>query len=267
MLMRDPSYLNGRKEMAPLISNQQSEMAPLDSETQKVEMVISCSEAHSEDTPLMETQQHKQQNCASLCDKFGLHLLKNWMFVMFMISYATSLLCHMSLHWFIPHRAVEIGFTTGEAAVTLTVVNLANIFSRVLLGFVISDKFLNQITILTCYVFVSGITTILAIFWTNYWSFMIFAASFGLLRGLLLMYVLLITQNLVGKSQVDLALGLIFSLAGLVFLVFIPIFGHLNEVTHSYTATFILYGSIELFGRLFLVTIPVYLFAKKMASS
>ena len=98
MLMRDPSYLNGRNEMASLVSNHQSEMAPLDSDRQKVEMVTPCSEAHSEDTPLMETQQHKKQNYASLCDKFGLHLLKNWMFVMFMISYATSLLCHMSLH-------------------------------------------------------------------------------------------------------------------------------------------------------------------------
>ena len=76
------------------------------------------------------------------------------------------------------------------------------------------------------------------------------------------MYVLLISVHLVGKSQVDLALGLIFTLAGLVFLVSIPMFGYFNEKTDSYTTTFILYGIIELFGGLFLVTIPIYLCVK-----
>ena len=261
MLMRDPSYLNSRNEMAPLVANQQSHMAPVVPETQKVEMVASC----TEETPHMDQQKDRQSACSLISDKFGLHLLKNWMFVMFMISYATTLLCHTSLHWFIPDRAVAIGFTTDQADFTLTVVNFANIFSRVLLGFFISDKFVYLIIILTCYVFVSGLTTILVIFWTSYWSYIVFSASFGLLRGLFLIYVFLITRHLVGKSQVDLALGLIFTLAGLVFLVFIPIFGHFNEVTDSYTTTFILYGSIELFGGLFLVTIPIYLFVKKMA--
>ena len=93
---------------------------------------------------------------------------------------------------------------------------------------------------------------------------MIFSALFGLLRGMFLIYVLLISVHLVGKSQVDFALGLIFSLAGLVFLVFIPLFVHLNE---SYTTTFILYGSIELFGGLFLVTIPNYICVKKITLS
>ena len=289
MLMRDPSYLNGRKEMAPLVSNQQSEraplvssqqsevaslvsnqqseMVPLDSETQKGESwtLESCENlAQAEDAPLIDNQEHKQSSCSLISDKFGLHLLKNWMFVMFMISYATILLCHMSLHWFIPHRAVEIGLSTHDAAMAVTVVNFANIFSRVLFGTAISDKLFNQIIILTSYVFISGLTTILAIFCTTYWSYMVFSALFGILRGLFLMYVLLISVHLVGKSQVDLALGLIFTLAGLVFLVSIPMFGYFNEKTDSYTITFVLYGIIELLGGLFLVTIPIYLRAKKL---
>ena len=182
MLMRDPSYLNGRNEMAPLVSNQHSEMAPLDSETQKREswMLESCENSvQAENVSLIDNQEHKQSTCSLISDKFGLHLLKNWMFVMFMISYATALLCHMSLHWFIPHRAVEIGLSTHDAAMAVTVVNFANIFSRVLFGTAISDKLFNQIIILTLYVFISGLTTILAIFCTTYWSYMVFSALFG----------------------------------------------------------------------------------------
>ena len=304
MLMRDPSYLNETNEMAPLASNQQSEMAPLISNQQsemapfvsnqqsKMAPLVSqqqsematldsnieegetrilescdnftCSEGQVQDTTLMNKQKYKQLTCSSISDRLGLHLLKNWMFVMFMISYSTTLLCHMSLHWFIPDRAVEIGFSTHDAAMSVTVVNFANIFSRGLFGLAISDKFVNQIMILTSYVFISGVTTVLAIFCTSYWSYMIFSALFGILRGLFLMLSLLISVHLVGKSQVDLALGLIFSLAGLVYLVAIPLFGHFNEVTYSYRTTFILYGSIELLGGLFLVTIPVYLCVKRL---
>ena len=259
------------EEMAPLVPNERSEMAPLTPKPQEVRTrplesckISECSEEQLQDTTLMNKQKYKQLTCSSISDRLGLHFLKNWMFVMFMISYSTTLLCHMSLHWFIPDRAVEIGFSTHDAAMSVTVVNFANIFSRGLLGLAISDKFVNQIMILTSYVFVSGVTTVLAIFCTSYWSYMIFSALFGILRGLFLMLSLLISVHLVGKSQVDLALGLIFSLAGLVYLVAIPLFGHFNEVTHSYRTTFILYGSIELLGGLFLVTIPVYLCVKRL---
>ena len=260
-----------QSEMAPLVPIQQSEMAPLTPKPQEVETrtLESCenyeySEEQFQDTTDLNKQIFKQITCSSISDRLGLHLLKNWMFVMFMISYATTLLCHMSLHWFIPDRAVEIGFSTHDAAMSVTVVNFANIFSRGLFGLAISDKSVNQIMILTSYVFISGVTTVLAIFCTGYWYYMIFSALFGILRGLFLMLSLLISVQVVGKSQVDLALGLIFSLAGLVYLVAIPLFGHFNEVTHSYRTTFILYGSIELFGGLFLVTIPVYLCVKRL---
>ena len=273
MLMRDPSYLKETNEMVPLVAKQQLDKASLNShdnsETEDRGR-IEKSELHEvqeDKTKSTEKQKSGQLICSLLLDRFGFHLCRDWMFVMFMISYATTLLSHMSLHWFIPHRAVEIGFSEHHAAMTVIVVNLSNIFSRILLGLFISDKFFCEIVTLTLYVFVSGTITILAIFCANYWSYMIFSALFGLLRGMFLIYVLLISVHLVGKSQVDLALGLIFSLAGLVFLVFIPLFGYLNEVTKSYTSTFILYGSVELFGGLFLVTIPIYLFVKKMTSS
>ena len=266
-----PLVSNQESEMAPLVPNQQSEMAPLTPKPQEVgtRTLESCenyeySEEQLQDTTHMNKQKFKQITCSSISDRLGLHLLTNWMFVMFMISYSTTLLCHMSLHWFIPDRAVEIGFSTHDAAMSVTVVNFANIFSRGLFGLAISDKFVNQIMILTSYVFISGVTTVLAIFCTSYWSYMIFSALFGILRGLFLMLSLLISVHLVGKSQVDLALGLIFSLAGLVYLVAIPLFGHFNEVTQSYRTTFILYGSIELLGGLFLVTIPVYLYVKRL---
>ena len=70
--------------------------------------------------------------------------------------------------------------------------------------------------------------------------------------------------DIVGKDNVDLGYGLIFTAAGLVFLVMIPIFGHFNEVTHSYVTTFMLYGALEIIGGLFLITIPIYLLVQKI---
>ena len=264
MLMRDQSYLHNTNETAPLVSNNKSKMAQAYSQKELMvsgsskEEVVSCEcNAHGENKSNKETG-----TSSAISPKCGLFLLKDWMFVMFMLSYATTLLSHISLHWFIPNRAVEIGFSSHDAVMTVTVLNFSNIFSRLMFGIMSSEKFFNHVVILTFYVFMSGLTSILSIYLTNYWTYMIFSALFGLLRGLFVIYTLLIIVHLVGKSQVNLALGLIFSLTGLVFIVFIPIFGHFNEVTHSYRTTFILYGSIELIGGLFIVTIPIYLYFK-----
>ena len=74
---------------------------------------------------------------------------------------------------------------------------------------------------------------------------MFFSALFGILRGLYVIYQLLMIVDLAGRENVSLSLGLIYSLAGLVFLVSIPTFGHFNEVTNSYVNTFMLYGVWE----------------------
>ena len=170
---------------------------------------------------------------------------------------------HISLHWLIPDRAIEIGLSKHDSSVTITVSNAANILSRLAFGVTTADGFFSHVVILVVYVFLSGLNSILIIIWTTYWSYMIFAVLFGLLRGLYIIYMLLVVVDLVGKEQVGLGLGLTYTLNGLVFLVSIPVFAYYNEVTHSYTTTFILYGGLEIIGGFFLVTIPIYLCTKK----
>ena len=196
----------------------------------------------------------------------GLHLFKNWMFVMFLISATLSCLSMDSLHWFIPDRAIEIGFSKEHAALTLTVANIANIFSRLFFGILTSDKFFYHAIMFVVYNLVSGFNSILVIFWNSFWSYMIFSAMFGLLRGLFIIYELLLMVDIVGRDQVHLGYGLTFTTTGILYLFSIPTFGHLNEVTESYSTTFILYGSCEVVGGLFLVTVPIYLCLKKAAS-
>ena len=174
MLMRNPSCLKETNEMVPLVAKQQSDRATLKSrdnwEAEGRKEKSELPEVQKDKTKSTEKQKSGQLICFLLSDRCGIHICKDWMFVMFMVSCANTLLCHTSLHWFIPYRAVEIRFSDKDAAITVTVVNLSNIFSRVLLGLVISDKFFCEIVILTLYVFVSGISTILAIFCTTYWS-------------------------------------------------------------------------------------------------
>ena len=64
--------------------------------------------------------------------------------------------------------------------------------------------------------------------------------------------------DLAGKDKVSLSLGMIYSLAGLVFLVSIPTFGHFNEVTNSYVTTFMLYGGLGILGGLPLLPILIH---------
>ena len=268
MLLRDPSYLRKITEMSPLIPRDELQMAAQytgSTGTGKIGVEEATSNGVAEDEKsLKKSPECLQKACSVLSDRFGVHLLQDWKYVMFMISYSLTLLSHISLHWFIPDRAMEIGFSNHAAAMTLTVVNFSNIFSRLIFGINSSTKLFNHIIVLTLYVFVSGSISISVMFITQFWLYIVFTVLFGLLRGLFVIYVLLIVVDLVGKSQVDRGLGLIFFLAGFVFLATIPVFGHYNEVTHSYEWTFFLYGCIELFGGLFLVTIPVYLCAQRV---
>ena len=254
MLMRDPSYLNKTNEMAPLVSHKHVQLP-------QKEKALQISTTENQNS---QTKNPEQRNTThGFHDSFGLHLLKDWMFVMYLISIALTYLPHISLHWFIPDRAIEIGLSKHDSSVTITVLNAANILSRLAFGVTTANGFFSHVVILVVYVFLSGLNSILIIIWTTYWSYMIFAVLFGLLRGLYIIYMLLVVVDLVGKDQVGLGLGLTYTLNGLVFLVSIPVFGYYNEVTHSYTTTFILYGGLEIIGGFFLVTIPIYLYTKK----
>lgn len=238
LLLRDPSYL-------------EEETAVQQAEYQQ-----------GEEAPLMGGKKTKS-TYSLVSDKFGLHLLGNWMFVMYLVSTAASILSQDSQHWFIPDRAIEIGFSAYSAAMSLTVANFANIFSRLVFGVTSSGSFHGHVIMLTIYDFTSGLNSMLVSIWSTYWGYMFFAVLFGLFRGLYVIYELLLMVDIVGKDKVDLGYGLIFTAAGLVFLVTIPIFGHFNEVTHSYVTTFILYGMLEVVGGLFLISIPVYFLIQK----
>ena len=246
MLMRDPSYLNETNETAPLVSHKHVQLP-------QKEKALKISTRENQNS---QTKNPEQRNTThGFHDSFGLHLL---------ISIALTYLPHISLHWFIPDRAIEIGLSKHDSSVTITVLNAANILSRLAFGVTTANGFFSHVVILVVYVFLSGLNSILIIIWTTYWSYMIFAVLFGLLRGLYIIYMLLVVVDLVGKEQVGLGLGLTYTLNGLVFLVSIPVFGYYNEVTHSYTTTFILYRGLENVGGFFLVTIPIYLCTKKV---
>ena len=111
--------------------------------------------------------------------------------------------------------------------------------------------------ILSVYVFISGLNSILIFLWTTYWTYMLFSSFYGLLRGLYVIFSLLVVVDIAGKDHVSLGLGLMNSFSGIIFLISIPTFGHLNEITNSYVFTFILYGSLEILGGLFLVAIQI----------
>ena len=247
MLMRDPSYLkDGPDEHTMLLEN-------IDPE--KTHQVAPDDKPHISSPN--ESSDWKVK-LSKIGHKFGFHLLKNWRFVLFWISASMTYLSHITLHWFIPDRAIEIGLSLHNAAMTITVVNWANVLSRLIFGLTSSEKFFNHVMMLIVYVFISGLSSILVFVWTSYWSYMFFSALFGMLRGLFVIYQLLMIVDLVGEENVSLGLGLIYSLGGLVFLISIPTFGHLNEVTNSYVTTFVLYGGIEILGGVFLLPVLFY---------
>ena len=288
MLMRDPSYLKqtseqtDEDEMSPLAPKQHSQVAltvlnehskTKESEENEILLPLVAKSGNSGDldegcfptgtvqqdrrTHFNRIERDREKRCVSLWNQFGLFLLADRKFVMILVCVNMTNLSHISLHWFIPDRAIEIGLSNRDAAMTITIINVANILSRLIFGTASSDSFTERVVVLCAYVFISGLNSIFIFLWTSYWTFMLFSGFYGLLKGLFVIHMLLVIVDIVDEDHVSLGLGLLHTFTGIVFVISIPTFGYLNEVTHSYVMTFVLYGSLEIFGGLFLVAIPI----------
>ena len=173
MLMRHPSYLN-TKTYQPSNCSESVD----DEHCHQVTPLEISDNYNTTAPPVTKKKTHRSK----FANQIGLHLLRDWRFTVFWISTSITYLSHVTLHWFIPDRAIEIGFSQRDAAMTIVVVNVANIFSRLVFGFTSSNKFFNHIILLVMYVFLSGLSSVLVLIWRSYWSYMFFAALFGILR-------------------------------------------------------------------------------------
>ena len=142
MLMRDPFYLKQTSEQAdkserlPLVSKQGSQVAPSvlkehphckmtgNDESEMVPLVsrdVSLESCGNRRTHV-DSSQTDRPNCCSVSDQFGFFLLTDWKFVMLLVCVCLTHLSHMSLQWFIPDRAIEIGLSNHDAAMTITII-------------------------------------------------------------------------------------------------------------------------------------------------
>ena len=122
--MRNPRYLQQNDERQNEVLEMKDPLkdpvkdpvkkSEKEQENDEKSKLLACAECRSTDE-----QGENVSKDASQPKMFGLHLLKNWMFVMFLISASLSNLSMDSLHWFIPDRAIEIGFSKQHAALTL----------------------------------------------------------------------------------------------------------------------------------------------------
>ena len=195
-------------------------------------------------------------------NSLGLHLLKNWVFLLFLVATALCSVTQESLHWFIPGRAIEVGLSHYDAALSMVIANVFNLCGRLTFGCFSPNVFYYKTIIFTLYAFISGINSVLVVWIKSYWPYMISSGVYGLLRGLYIICQLTLAVDIVGKEQWHLAYGITMTTSGLVYLVSIPLFGYLNESTKSYAATFATYGGLEIVGGLIFLPVPVHLLRK-----
>ena len=143
-------------ELSKTKPSEKCEMSPLVSQTLGVPTSNSSSKntvpVQDGKTPMNSALTGTTKYC-SLWDKFGFFLLTDWKFVMFLICVCMTNISHVSLHWFIPDRAIQVGLSNHDAAMTITIVNIANILSRLTFGTTSPDNFIRRIVILCAYVF------------------------------------------------------------------------------------------------------------------
>lgn len=152
--------------------------------------------------------------------------------------------CSLPFVYLVPY-ALSAGVSHQHAAFLMSILGVIDIVGNITFGWLTDRRCLKPYR-LACYIFSVGMEGLCCLFTPLLRSFPLlvpFAVLYGYFDGAYVALIPVVTSDVVGTTNLSLALGVVFFLHAIPYLVSPPIGGWLVDVTGSYMATFFLSGA------------------------
>uniref|UniRef100_A0A3P9DJQ6 Solute carrier family 16 member 12b n=1 Tax=Maylandia zebra TaxID=106582 RepID=A0A3P9DJQ6_9CICH len=152
--------------------------------------------------------------------------------------------CSLPFVYLVPY-ALSAGISHQHAAFLMSILGVIDIVGNITFGWLTDRRCLKPHR-LACYVFSVGMEGLCCLFTPLLCSFPLlvpFAMLYGYFDGAYVALIPVVTSDVVGTTYLSSALGVVYFLHAIPYLVSPPIGGWLVDVTGSYTATFLLSGA------------------------
>ncbi|XP_070783505.1 monocarboxylate transporter 12-B [Enoplosus armatus] len=164
--------------------------------------------------------------------------------------------CSLPFVYLVPY-ALSVGVSHQQAAFLMSILGVINIVGNITFGWLTDRRCLKPYR-LACYIFSVGMEGLCCLFTPLLRSFPLlapFAVLYGYFDGAYVALIPVVTSDLVGAPYLSSALGVVYFLHAIPYLISPPIGGWLVDFTGSYTATFFLSGAALLASSIVLSTI------------
>ncbi|KAM9837872.1 LOW QUALITY PROTEIN: monocarboxylate transporter 12-B [Aulostomus maculatus] len=164
--------------------------------------------------------------------------------------------CSLPFVYLVPY-ALSGGISHQHAAFLMSILGIIDIVGNITFGWLTDRKCLKPYR-LVCYIFsvaMEGLCCLFAPLLHSFPFLVPFAVLYGYFDGAYVALIPVVTSDVVGAPYLSLALGVVYFLHAIPYLISPPIGGWLVDITGSYTGTFLLSGAALLASALILSTV------------
>ncbi|KAM9326248.1 monocarboxylate transporter 12 [Gastrophryne carolinensis] len=162
--------------------------------------------------------------------------------------------CSPPFVYLVPY-ALSSGVSHQQAAFLMSILGVIDIVGNITFGWLTDRRFLKQHRY-TCYLLAVALDGLSCLFLPMLNSFPLlvpFSVTFGYFDGAYVALIPVVTGDVVGTAHLSSALGMVFFLHAVPYLVSPPISGWLVDTTGNYTAAFLLSGFSMIFCAILLI--------------
>ncbi|KAL2078343.1 hypothetical protein ACEWY4_026028 [Coilia grayii] len=151
--------------------------------------------------------------------------------------------CSLPFVYLVPY-ALDVGVSHRQAAFLMSILGVIDIVGNITFGWLTDRRWLKQHRNL-CYIFALGMEGLCCLFLPLLRTFVLlvpFSVLYGYFDGAYVALIPVVTSDVVGTPYLSSALGVVYFLHAIPYLLSPPIGGWLVDTTGTYTATFFLSG-------------------------